>query len=67
MGHDAQALTRWALGLGRGGAILAPILIGALVGMQLPLEMNFIAIAIPAVIALIAVGLVNQKRSASAL
>jgi AAHS family benzoate transporter-like MFS transporter len=35
--------------------------------MALPLEQNFIAIAIPAVIALIAVGLVNQKRSASAL
>ena len=38
-----------------------------LVGMALPLEQNFIAIAIPALIALIAVGLVNQKRSASAL
>ena len=57
----------FASGVGRSGAILAPIVIGTLVGMALPLEQNFIAIAIPAVIALIAVGLVNQKRSASAL
>ena len=56
-----------ASGMGRSGAILAPIVIGTLVGMALPLQQNFIAIAIPAVIALIAVGLVNQKRSASAL
>jgi AAHS family benzoate transporter-like MFS transporter len=57
----------FASGVGRSGAILAPIVIGTLVGMALPLEQNFIAIAIPAVIALIAVGLVNQSRSASAL
>ena len=57
----------WASGIGRSGAILAPIVIGTLVGMKLPLEQNFIAIAIPAVIAVIAVGLINQKRSASAL
>jgi hypothetical protein len=50
----------FASGVGRSGAILAPIVIGTLVGMALPLEQNFIAIAIPAVIALIAVGLVNQ-------
>lgn len=57
----------FASGVGRSGAILAPIVIGTLVGMALPLEQNFIAIAIPAVIAVIAVGLINQKRSASAL
>ena len=56
----------FASGVGRSGAILAPIVIGTLVGMALPLEQNFIAISIPAVIALIAIGLVNQKRSASA-
>lgn len=44
----------WASGVGRSGAILAPILIGALVSMALPLEQNFMAIAIPAVIAVIA-------------
>ena len=55
----------WASGVGRNGAILAPILIGTLVGMELPLQMNFIAIAIPAVIATIAVALIDHRRSAS--
>ena len=55
----------WALGVGRSGAILAPILIGVLVGMKLPLHQNFIAIAIPAVIGMIAVLLINHDRSAS--
>ena len=57
----------WASGVGRSGAILAPILIGTLVGMSLPLQMNFMAIAIPAVIAMIAVGLIDHRRSASAV
>jgi AAHS family benzoate transporter-like MFS transporter len=55
----------WALGVGRSGAILAPILIGVLVGMNLPLQQNFIAITIPAVIGMIAVLLINHDRSAS--
>lgn len=55
----------WALGVGRSGAILAPILIGVLVGMSLPLHQNFIAIAIPAVVGMIAVLLINHDRSAS--
>jgi AAHS family benzoate transporter-like MFS transporter len=56
----------WASGVGRSGAILAPIVIGTLVGMNLPLQQNFIAIAIPAVIATIAVALINHNRSESA-
>jgi MFS transporter, AAHS family, benzoate transport protein len=40
----------WALGIGRSGAILAPIAIGVRVGMALPPQQNFIAVAIPAVI-----------------
>lgn len=55
----------WASGVGRSGAILAPIVIGTLVGMALPLEQNFVAIAIPAVIATIAVSLIRHGRSAS--
>lgn len=51
------------LGVGRAGAILAPILIGMIVGMQLPLEMNFIAIAIPAAIAAVSILLVQHGRS----
>lgn len=57
----------WASGVGRSGAILAPIVIGTLVGMALPLEQNFMAIAIPAVIATVAVSLIDHKRSASAI
>jgi AAHS family benzoate transporter-like MFS transporter len=56
----------WASGVGRSGAILAPIVIGTLVGMALPLQQNFMAIAIPAVIAVIAVSLIHHGRSASA-
>jgi MFS transporter, AAHS family, benzoate transport protein len=52
--------------VGRSGAILAPIVIGALVAMALPLQQNFIAIAIPAVIAAVAVAMINHSRSASA-
>jgi AAHS family benzoate transporter-like MFS transporter len=55
----------WALGIGRSGAILAPIVIGVLVGMNLPLQHNFVAIAIPAIIGMIAVLLINHGRSAS--
>lgn len=55
----------WASGVGRSGAILAPIVIGTLVGMSLPLEQNFMAIAIPAVIAVIAASMINHGRSAS--
>jgi AAHS family benzoate transporter-like MFS transporter len=56
----------WASGVGRSGAILAPIVIGTLVGMALPLQQNFVAIAIPAVIAVIAVSLIRHGRSATA-
>ena len=56
----------WASGVGRSGAILAPIVIGTLVGMALPLQQNFIAIAIPAVVATIAVSLIRHERSATA-
>lgn len=54
----------WALGIGRTGAILAPILIGVLVGMSLPLELNFVAIALPALFAALAIALVSNKVSA---
>ena len=55
----------WASGVGRSGAILAPIVIGALVGMALPLQQNFIAIAIPAVIGMVAILMINHSLSAS--
>jgi len=54
----------WASGVGRSGAILAPIVIGVLVAMKLPLPQNFVAIAIPAVVAALAVLLIDARRSA---
>ncbi len=56
----------WASGVGRSGAILAPIVIGTLVGMSLPLQQNFLAIAVPAVVATVAVSLIRHERSAAA-
>jgi AAHS family benzoate transporter-like MFS transporter len=56
----------WALGIGRSGAIIAPIVIGVLVALNLPLQQNFIAIAIPAVIGMLAVLLIDHRRAASA-
>jgi len=56
----------WASGVGRSGAILAPIVIGTLVGMALPLQQNFQAMAIPAVIAAVSVALIRHGRSATA-
>ena len=56
----------FALGIGRGGAILAPIVIGVLVSLQLPLQQNFFAIAIPGVIGMLAVLLIDHGKSASA-
>ena len=56
----------WASGVGRTGAIIAPIVIGALVEMNLKLEHNFYAIAIPGLIAFVAMGLVNHGRYDSA-
>ncbi|SAL24441.1 major facilitator transporter [Caballeronia cordobensis] len=52
----------WASGVGRSGAILAPIVIGFLVAKALPLQQNFVAIAIPGVIAMLAVCLINVRR-----
>ncbi|BDB29965.1 MFS transporter (plasmid) [Cupriavidus sp. P-10] len=55
----------WASGVGRSGAILAPIAIGTLVGMHLPLQQNFLAIALPALVAMISIALVDHGRCAS--
>lgn len=55
----------FASGVGRSGAILAPIVIGMLVAMALPLQQNFIAIAIPAALAAVAVAMIQHGRSAT--
>lgn len=44
----------WAFGIGRFGSILGPILGGALIAMQLPVETLFLAAAIPFVLGAVA-------------
>jgi MFS transporter, AAHS family, benzoate transport protein len=53
----------WASGVGRSGAILAPVVIGFLVSQALPLQQNFIAIAIPGVVAMLAVCCIRRDRA----
>lgn len=55
----------FASGVGRIGAIVAPILIGWLVSLSLPLEQNFMAIAVAGLFGAAAVTLVNQSRADS--
>ena len=56
----------WASGIGRIGAIVGPVLTGTLLTFELPHQMNFLAIAIPGIIAAIAIYLVNLKVSVDA-
>lgn len=51
----------WAAGIGRIGAIVGPIMGGTLLSMQLSHQVNFLAFSIPAVIAAIAVLLVQTR------
>ncbi|WP_040331103.1 MFS transporter [Acinetobacter rudis] len=53
----------WASGIGRIGAIVGPVLTGALLTFELPHQMNFLVIAIPGVIAALAIFMVNLKAS----
>ena len=56
----------WSLGIGRLGAIAGPIMGGMLLTMNLPLNMNFLAFAIPGIIAAISIMLVQEKYSSAA-
>ncbi|ARG17644.1 TPA: aromatic acid/H+ symport family MFS transporter [Acinetobacter nosocomialis] len=56
----------WASGVGRIGAIIGPVLTGALLTLELPHQINFLAIAIPGVIAALAIFMVNLKASVTA-
>jgi len=59
----------WASGIGRNGAIVGPLLGGALMGINLPLQLNFIAFAVPGAIAALAmaVHLASGRRQAQAM
>ena len=54
----------WASGIGRNGAIVGPLLGGALMGINLPLQLNFLAFALPGAIAAIAMTVfaISAKR-----
>jgi MFS family permease len=54
-----------AAGIGRSGAIAAPLLIGLIVSLKLPLEQNFLLIGAAGVIGAIALAFIDHKRSAS--
>ncbi len=57
----------WASGIGRNGAIVGPLLGGALMGINLPLQLNFMAFAVPGAIAAIAMtvfAISAQRRQA---
>lgn len=55
----------FASGVGRLGAIIAPVLIGFVVSMKLPLEQNFMAIGVAGLLGTLAVSLINHRLSAS--
>ena len=52
----------WASGIDRNGAIVGPLLGGALLGINLPLQLNFMTFAIPGAIAALAMCFVHQRQ-----
>lgn len=55
----------FASGIGRLGAIAAPVLIGALVAMRLPLEQNFLAIGLAGALGTLAVMMIDHRHCAA--
>lgn len=53
----------WASGIGRNGAIVGPLLGGSLLAISLPLQLNFIAFALPGVVAALAMAWFNLVQS----
>lgn len=54
----------WSSAIGRMGAIIGPILIGGLLGMNLPAHFNFIVVGLPVLITAIAVAFImNEDES----
>ncbi|QJY48008.1 MFS transporter [Pseudonocardia broussonetiae] len=54
----------WALGIGRIGAIIGPLLGGVLLSAGVPLHVNFLAFAVPGIIAAAALGLIRNRTAA---
>lgn len=57
----------WASGIGRNGAIVGPLLGGALMAVNLPLQLNFMAFAIPGAIAALAMTVFALSRPREAV
>tara|TARA_R110001583_G_scaffold45917_2_gene144314 strand:+ start:15680 stop:17023 length:1344 start_codon:yes stop_codon:yes gene_type:complete len=51
----------WASGIGRNGAIFGPMVGGTLLTMALPHQLNFLALAVPGIVATVAVALVGRR------
>ena len=54
----------WASAVGRTGAIVGPIVIGMLLGMELPHKWNFIAVAIPGIMGALAIFFIRPAKKA---
>ncbi|WP_454741579.1 MFS transporter [Cupriavidus necator] len=54
-----------ASGIGRLGAIVAPVLIGLIVSLKLPLEQNFLVIGAAGIVGALALACINHRLSAS--
>ena len=52
----------WANGIGRIGGMLGPTLFGMLLAMNYPVEVNFMAFAIPSILSAILLMFVNEKQ-----
>ena len=52
----------WSSAIGRMGAIIGPILIGGLLGMNLPAHFNFMAVGLPVLITAIPVSLIMNSN-----
>lgn len=57
----------WASGIGRNGAIVGPLLGGALMAVNLPLQLNFMAFAVPGAIAALAMTVFALSRPRQAV
>jgi AAHS family benzoate transporter-like MFS transporter len=61
--HMRSSGIGWALGIGRVGAIVGPMMGGFLISMDLPFMQNFLAFAIPGLIAAFAICFVQEKNA----
>ncbi|MFJ4259227.1 MFS transporter [Pseudomonas monteilii] len=59
--HIRSTGVGWAAGIGRLGAIAGPMLGGSLLSLQLPIQQNFLAFALPGVIGALAIAFIQVR------